>query len=346
MSTITIVQSGRRYNASAYVVRVPAVGAWCAEVSVGSTEDLVAGACTIEHAGGDAWTGTVRRVHTLGARTTLDIRAGADGLDRTTTARHWAGFTDAAEVLRTLATDAGETVATEAVPLGSWRARGRTLRAELEALARWVSASGWRYTTSGALEMLAPAWAAASPPGASLASGAGWRAYACEGLPPLAGATVAGERVGLATYAYTGQGVPSVDVRAERPTASYTDALVGGKLESESDGRATIRLDSGEVLGDVPLWHVPGVRAVVPAGVRVIVADLGGDPRQPVAFAAPFDGAADELRLCDAGGRVLREGDLVMLTVNSGPPVPTPLTFAPTITSAGAPGTGWSKVLA
>lgn len=351
---IAIVRGGRRYAASTYVVRAPAVGAWTAEVTIAADDTVTAGPCEISHGAGDAWAGTIRRIHTTGGRMSLDVRAGADGLEATTLARHWAGYTDALEVLRTLAGDAGETADTSATGLGSWRARGRTLREEVEALARWVGGGGWRYTPAGALTLGAPTWDETPRPGALLGSGAGWRAYACDGLPELAGGTVDGERVGLATYVHTGQGVPSVDLRAERPARTGAQPLVGGTVEALTDGRATVRLDDGTVLGDVPLWHVPGVRAVVPPGVRVIVADLGGDPRQPVAFAAPFDGAADELRLGDAGGRAIREGDWIMMPSGS---AATPTAVRVTLSAPGAvgspapltepgePGVGYSRVL-
>lgn len=369
--TVRVIQSGREYLASRYAVRVPAVGEWTAEVTVASG-DIAAGACEITD-GTTSRVGTIRTAHVDGGTTALDIRAGNDGLDRATVARHWANFTDAAQVLATLAADAGETATTTAIPLGSWRSRGRSLREEVKALARWVASDGWRYRLDGAIELGAPAWADADAPGPLLDAGAGWRSYSCDALPELAGATVDGERVGLATYVDAGPGsVATVDLRAERLADGATQALVGGTLEALTGERATIRLDSGESLSNVPLWFLPGVRAVVPAGVRVIVVDLGGDPRQPIAFAAPFDGAADEVTIeaatrvtIDApavdiaGGHapVLRSGDMVILTDVPPPIGPTPgqfttagitplgfafITLAPPIVAlpAGPPGAG------
>jgi hypothetical protein len=346
--TVRVIQSGREYLASRYAVRVPAVGEWTAEVTVASG-DIATGACEVTD-GTTSRVGTIRAAHVDGGTTTLDIRAGADGLDRATVARHWANFTDTQQVLSTLAGDAAETATTTATSLGSWRSRGRTLREEVRALARWAASDGWRYRPDGAIELGAAAWVSADAPGPLIDAGAGWRSYSCDALPELAGATVDGERVGLATYVDAGPGtVAMVDLRAERLADGATHALVGGALEDLTGERATIRLDSGEVLSNVPLWFLPGVRAVVPAGVRVIVVDLGGDPRQPIAFCAPFDGAADEVELEAAtrvtvaaptvdigdavnlsGGHalILRDGECITLEVdpilNVAPPIPPP----------------------
>lgn len=352
--TVSIFQSGREYLAASYVMRVPAVGAWTAEAVIASG-DIATGPCELTD-GTTSWVGTVRTAHADGGRTTLDIRAGADGLDRSTVATHWANFTDTSQVLSAIAGMAGETAATDVVPLGSWRTRGRTLREEVAALARWAASDGWRYTIDGALTLGPATWAETAAPGPMTSSGNGWRCYSCDSLTPLAGATVDGERVGLATYVDAGPGtIATVDLRAERTIADGTQPLVGGTLESLTGERATIRLDSGEVLGNVPLWFLPGVRAVVPAGVRVIVVDLGGDPRQPIAFCAPFDGGADEVTIeaatkvtiaaptvdiAAAEATVLRDGDVVMLVDFPNPAVP----GAPPFVTAGILPTSWAMV--
>lgn len=367
--TIRVEHSNRSLGPISYAIDVPVYGPWSAIVQVAHVDTLAPGPCTV---GG--WTGTIRRIRRTGGVSTLEIWAGGDGLNKPTTQTHWAGFTDSAEVARTLAAEAGETVDTPVVALGSWRAKGRALRDEIAALARWVSGGAWRYTPAGALTLEPPTWAETAAPGKLLSGGGGWTCYAAESLAELAGATVEGERIGLASFWYRPGGVPSVDLRSERLIVREAPALEGGTLEALAEGRATIRLDSGLVMGDVPLWFLPGVRAVVPAGVRVILVDLGGDPRQPIAFAAPFDGGAEEVRieaaslvsiaaptveLAGAQAFVLRSGDIMSIrnpdgSNLSGPLAPlstAPITLVlhPSVDDPvppGAPGTGHSAVRA
>lgn len=328
----------RGLNVARYAVRASAIGGWSADVEVPSA-DVSPGPCVL---GG--WRGTVRTVNVRGSLSVLDVRGGDDALDTRTTPRHWASAMPAASVLATLAAEAGTTGSADGT-LATWRAMGGTLRQELARLAQWLAAGSWYVDElTGSVVVGQRSAAAVAAPGRLLDAGGVWRAYAVApdaDLAVLAGATVDGVAVARTVHAWTGTGVPVVELyapdAAARPPAG---TIQGGTLQAESGDRATIRLDDGTVLGDVPLWFSAGIRAVVPRGVRVLVADLGGDPRAPIAFCAPFDAVPDaEL------GQALRVGDVIMMPVGSaGVPTPTPIALAPQIQGYGAPGTGGSRV--
>lgn len=336
---MTLEAGGRTYQVSRYTIRAFETGAWSADVEIGA-DDVPTGACTI---GG--WRGTVRTVTRNGAVARLDVHAGDDALDAPTTARHWAAAMPASAVLAALAAEAGTAAEGPAdVTLATWRAMGGTLRAEAARLARWISGGAWFVDEiTGALRVERRDASAADAPGRHVGSGAAWRAYETEpgALSAIAGRTVDGVRVASTIHAWGGSGPPVTELYAPPPVAGMAPGTVqGGTLEAESGDRATVRLDDGTVLGDVPLWFTAGVRAVLPSGCRVLVVDVGGDPRQPVAFASPFDAVpAGDL------GQALRVGDHIMMPTGQ-PPVmtPTPIVLAPYVSGFGAPGSGGSRV--
>jgi hypothetical protein len=334
------IQIGERtYPVARYLVHASRIGGWTADVEI-AANDVAPGPCVL---GG--WRGTVRTVNVNGSLAVLDVRAGDDALDAATTSRHWAATMPASTVIGTLAAEAG-TTAVAAGSLASWRAYGGTLRAELVRLAQWLAAGSWYVDeASGSVVVGQRAGGALDAPGRYTGAGGVWRAYAVApeaDLAVLVGGTVDGVAVERACYAWTGQGTPVAELYAPEATATRSvGAIMGGTVEAETDSRATIVLDDGTRLGDVPLYFMPGVRAVVPAGCRVLVADLGGDPRAPVAFCAPFDSVpAGDL------GQALRVGDVIMFPVSpNAVPTPQPIELAPSVSGYGPPGSGGSRVL-
>lgn len=332
--------AGRVRLLSSYTVRAVEIGGWAAEAAI-VADDIAPGPCVI---GG--WRGTIREVRQAGPVAHLDIRAGDDALDAATTARHWAATLPASTVAAALAQEGG-TTATAPGQLATWRAHGGTLRDETARLARWLSAGAWRVDEiTGGIIIGEREGGAADAPGTLTDAGAVWRAYSLdpstEALPDVVGRTVDGHRIERAVFEWTGKGPPAADLFAPGPASSRAPGTVqGGTVEADTEDRATVRLDDGTVLGDVPLWFIPGVRVAVASGTRVLVIDLGGDPRSPVAFAAPFDSApSSDL------GIALRIGDIVMMPFGSaGTPTPTPLEFAPGVgADYGPPGSGKSRV--
>ena len=336
---MTIEIGGRVYQCSRYTVRAFELGGWSADVEV-AADDVPAGACVL---GG--WRGTVRTVTRNGAVARLDVHAGDDALDAATTARHWAAAMPASSVLAALAAEAGTAASGPAdVTLATWRAMGGTLRAELARLGRWIAGGAWYVDElTGAVRVERRDASAADAPGRHVGSGAAWRAYEVEPgtLAVLTGRSVDGVRVASTVHAWGGSGPPLCELYAPPPVAGMAPGTVqGGTLEAASEDRATIRLDDGTVLGDVPLWFSAGIRATLPSGCRVLVVDMGGDPRAPVAFASPFDAVpSGDL------GTALRVGDVIMMPVGSAAtPTPTPIELGPGQSSFGAPGSGCSRV--
>jgi hypothetical protein len=177
----------------------------------------------------------------------------------------------------------------------------------------------------------------------------------------LASATETKDRAKAAQGAFVRQQVPELDRMK----------LWEARVESQrADGTLDLIADDARV-GDcpgTPIYHgVPGLSVKVAKGARIKV---GFDAASPTGrFAALWTtGAeaievtlqagkitieADEVFLGDASGRLLREGDAVMMPVGQ-PPVPTatPMilsapgaTVVPTpLTEPGAPGVGYSRV--
>lgn len=336
--------SGRVRGLASYVVRSSELGAWCAELTLPAASDLVPGPCVL---GG--WAGTIRSVRQTGGLAYLDVRAGDDALDRPTTARQWAATLPADAVASLLASEAG-TRATAPGQVATWRAFGGTLRDEIARLARWLASGSWYVDeATGVVTVGARSSAALDAPGRLAAEGPHWLAYDLQpdatALPVLVGHAVGSvDRVDRAIYQWTGSGPPTVDLFGPPPSPAIPPGtIVGGTVQDDTEDRASIVLDSGVELADVPLWFLPGVRCSVARGTRVLVCDLGGDPRAPIAFAAPFDSApASDL------GVALRVGDVIMFPIGATPasavPTPLPIQLGPGITQPGPPGAGTSRI--
>lgn len=95
---------------------------------------------------------------------------------------------------------------------------------------------------------------------------------------------------------------------------------------------------------------VPGANAKLALGSRVLVAFVNADPARPVivGFEDPeSDGfVPDRLDLCDAGGRVIRDGEVVAISDSVNPIELGVITLHSTMVTEGAPGVGYSRVKA
>jgi hypothetical protein len=187
----------------------------------------------------------------------------------------------------------------------------------------------------------------ADPPGVSIAAECDSRTYEAEGLAPLAGLTVEGVRVGVVLYSGgTGEQVRASLWPAEPSRLAVRPGVVGARVLSYSAGRVDVELDGGLVLSGVPLWSAVGLVPEAVEGSRVLVLDLGDDPRATVAVAGAADGEASEVGIALEGsallsppavatGRPVRFGDTIMMpsgsaatptpTIVQGPPFPQPV---------------------
>ena len=246
-------------------------------------------------------------------------------------------------ILADLCEAAGE-VAPEssAVSLPSWRTHGRALRLELEALAAVASGRAWRTLPGGALSMAAPTWPVATSPGLTLEAGHGWVRCSAGALSPLAGSAVSGRNVGVCEYTLA-DGRLSALLWSDVEEAGTIGRVREGAVRGQSGSRVDVDMLDGTRIGGVPLWlGVPGIAVVVPTGTRILIVDLGDDPRQTVAMLSPGESIE-----ASGLGTAIRIGDVLHLPVGSaGTPAPVPLVFAPGIgIDVGAPGSGKSAVL-
>lgn len=344
---IEIVQGSRRHKVTALYLRESARGEWRAEVRLlrdAMSAPLAGEAATLTD-GATSWIGTLGPdVLADGGGYQAELLAGGGALAVATVATYYAGSIDAGSVLADLCAAAGEAAPeSDATILPSWRTHGRALRLELEALARIVSGQQWRTLPSGALTFTAPDWTDATAPGVQLDAGHGCARYSAKLLAPLAGRAVAARRIGVAEYTLTEGRLTAVLWSDLGDPAAQIGKVREGKTTGQNGSRVDVDMLDGTRLGGVPLWlGVPGIAVVVPTGTRILVVDIGDDPRQTVAMLSPGESIdASDL------GTALRIGDVLHLPVGSaGTPAPVPLVFAPGVgIDVGAPGSGKSSVM-
>lgn len=341
--TVAITIAGEERFLSHWVLRVPEQGAWRGELRIESNAALVpvkGDSIVVTDSLGNEWRGSVRAVTTFGAYDSIEFMAGAGQLDATTVERFYGHGLDAAEVLRDLCGDVGETADDSPVhPLPQWRTRGQWLIDEIDQLAQYTTQK-WRALPDGRLS-LNPSDNAADAPGDWLDAMRTCRVYECPDLPPLTGTTIDGWRIGDCVY-QAGEGRPTVTVYESiyRPRPIRAGA-VGATVTSVVGARISVDTDSGVGLSDIPLWSVAGFVPTVRIGTRVIIIDLGDDPRSTIAIAGTADSEVDAIELAQGesdpmvpslppfvNGRVIRYGDTII--VPSGPAAtPTPQVLMP-----------------
>jgi hypothetical protein len=169
---------------------------------------------------------------------------------------------------------------------------------------------------------------------------------------PTAGAT---DRAKDATAKFVKSSLPDYD---RHP---HYEARV---LDQESDGKVNLKCDDPRV-GDAPavplFFGVPGMSVELGSDVRVMLAFDGASSTKRIAhgFAQDCEAesitirvgrliiTADEILLGGGHARVLRDGDTLVVPVGAaGTPTPMPITLAPSVTTEGAPPTGFSVVKA
>lgn len=337
-----ITSLGTAYD---WLIREPRQGAWTARLTVDSSAELAVGAQIVI---ADAWAGVIASVTPRGGLAYLAVVGGANALHKQTQAHHYLGGASAASVLADLCGDAGERAGETpaGASLGAWRSRGLPLAAELDRLARAVTAGQWRVAPDGTVA-LGQASAPEQPTVAVTAPG-DYQKFEAPAIPVL---DVAAHD--LAIY-QRGSKIPTVALFPFIPPRPRFDPqVVGGKIESQSGAKVGVVLDDGTRLSDVPLFTVPGFEPSGVIGCRCLVLDLADDPTATVALCG-VDGSVQELKLGGLNGRVLRHGDKISitgLTSSSGPvsatPAGTVIQLDPTVSFApGEPGVGHSRVKA
>lgn len=333
---------GKDYSVYDWQIREPIRREWSARVTVGSDASVSPGARVVLDS---VWSGTVETMTEIGGLKELSIVGGAGGLDADTTPRQYAGTT-----LGTIIADAcaygGETAEQDATGVGAWRARGKSVRQELDRVS-----PDWRVLPSGNIA-LGSAPGAAATPGRFLRARGEARTYAAEGVAPLAGRTLDGITIELALYSRSGKGAPTVTVWPLRMAKQADPSIVGGTIDALDGGRCDVTLDNGETLTDIPLFCSAGYVPDGASGVRCVVLDAADDPRNTIALLGA-DGTIDELALAQGKGRMLRSGDKIfiagLVSAAPGSPVTSPpgavvVSLDPSLQSPGDPGSGYSRV--
>lgn len=338
---ISFTQGERSYRIAGYWLDVPEVGQWFASVRVNAdSAPPTVGMVTLSD-GQVSWVGYAREVRPDGAVMVVDVVGGRGHLLDKTTPTHWAGSVPTSLVLTSLCSEVGETsspVVGNTLP--TWRSKGASLALEVVRLAAWTSGGSWYTAADSTISVSEREWSDAAPPGALLTVEAGAVRYESQGLPQLVGFTVDGRRVGRALYV-SGSASPYVDTwQSIARGGSGSRGVSGAKVDSQDGARVDVTLDDGSSVRDIPIWSSPGVRAVVTPGSRVLVVDLGDDPRGPFAMSGPWDAGAEELtltasaviavdapqvKLSGAFSYVLRSGDIMRVVNLDGSPLPGPL---------------------
>lgn len=332
---------------------VPRVGAWHARLTV-DDQTTLAGAVTLAVAGGPTFRGTVVRGRTYIDRARVRVVAGAGGLGRPATPRHYTD-TKARVVLADLLRDAGETLSGTAaasaldVPLAAWTTARLTVGALIQRLATTIGAT-WRMLPEGTLWIGSEAW-----PDSGLEA----TDYQVENEIPeddfalvsmdapriLPGTLLGGRRVSYVTYDI-GSAIrlpvwfESTAARADRFKDAWTGAIGGDTLDAFYRGRylyliaeQSDDLVDAEPDGDdrlpsvarVPLRSgIPGARISGATGGRVLIGWHGGDPARPYAESFDVDvlGAtvtwdAARLNLGGSGGQRAVLGDVLQGILNT-----------------------------
>jgi hypothetical protein len=322
------------------MLRQPREGLWRARIRIATNELVEGEEVTLSDDAGNEWVGVARAAIATGPTSVAELVGGAGQLDALTTERYYAGGVSIASVLSDLCADVGETPDTAIDGLlAQWRTRGGSLRGELSRLAQFTT-GGYRIVSGGSVS-LSVASGEADLPGRFIGEASGCRTYEASNVPPLAGLDVDGWTVGVALWERTAsQPLRACLWRSEPSRAADPPAVVGGRVTGGSGGRVDVMTDTGVALAGLPLWSVAGVVPEVKTGGRVLVLDIGGDPRATIALAGAVDtkvtridigGESDSsVDLSDLGGRALRYGDTVMMPLGvAGTPTPTVLVGPP-----------------
>jgi hypothetical protein len=328
-----------------WLIREPRTGAWRARLTMDLSPDLAVGASIVL---ADVWAGTVDGVDRRGTLAAVSVVGGANRLAASTRAQFYVGGASARSILADLCGAAGELAGdVPDVSLASWRTRGLPLAAELDRVARSVSAGQWRIGPDGKVA-IGQSTAPDQPTGPNKGTGDYAKFEIASPSPCLDIATH-----DLALY-QRGKGVPSVGLFPLRPIVPRFDPqVVGGRIDSQAGAKVNVTLDDGTALLDLPLFVVPGYEPGMIVGARCLVLDLADDPRNTIALAG-VDGTLQSIKLAGGGGRFIRHGDKISINgllapSGGGPVTATPagtiLQLDPTVLIApGPPGIGHSKV--
>jgi hypothetical protein len=332
------VASANNLPVLAAPLTMPRVGLWSADVVV-DTDDVTKLQGRIDLELGDVhFKGKAYRVAAFQGRTELRMVAGAGGLDAQLPARFYREVPVSVPLGDILAS-CGETLSTTAETatlsrgLDTWtRSRG-TGGTAIQQLSETVGFS-WRALADGTIWVGTETWPELKADGELIDEfpADGRATFALDHALLKPGVTFRSRRVGGVVHRLTGssfrtevlfepdgslwsrlRGAFEAFVRALVAPTLYYGQFPAQVVSQGADGSLDLKPDDQRIpeMSGVPIrWGIPGFKAVVPAGTRVLVGFDGGDPRKR--YAAVWDeGAITSVTFDNGVQAVARQGDLV-----------------------------------
>jgi hypothetical protein len=328
----------------AATLTMPRIGLWSADLVV-DTEDptKLAGAIDLE-LGDVHFKGTVYRSAPFQGRTELRMVGGAGKLNTPLPARFYRE-TPVSVPLGDILAACGETLSTasEAATLtrglDTWTRTGPGAGSSgtggngIQQLATSLGFA-WRSLGDGTIWVGYETWPELKATGEALDEfpAEGRAVYAMDLAILRPGVTFRGRRISGVVHRLTGssfrtevlfepdgslwsrlRGAIDAFVRALLAPTVYYGMFPAQVISQGADGRLDLKPDDTRIpeMSGVPIrWGIPGFKAVVPAGTRVLIGFDGGDPRKR--YAAVWDEGAITSVSFDGGVQaVARQGDLV-----------------------------------
>jgi hypothetical protein len=304
-------------------ITVPRVGVWHADVSLARSGEAttLAGAVALE-LGNTSWRGTVRRAGENRGVITARIVGGADGLAKDVPARAYQGVPVRLPVAELLS-EVGEVLAatSDAGILGAvlqqWSRSAGSAGAAFGALLEIAGAPAWRVLPDGTVWIGTEAWAPSALSDytyLSNAPGTGFVEIIAWDPQVYPGEVFRERRVSAVTHRWNAQqlrtrvwfedesGAGEVDrlkaglaafVRAQFPRIDYYAGYWSRVVSQNGDGTLELIPDDARIPGrsNVPIrYGVPGVKATISPGARVLLEFAAGDPSKP--FATVWESAS------------------------------------------------------
>lgn len=295
---------------------VPRVGVWHADVSIARPGDELALAGPVElSVGSTTWKGTVRRSGENKGTIVTRVVGGADGLSTPIAAKAYQGV-PVRIPLEEILQEAGETLAPSTDPailgtiLYNWSRSAGTAGNALAALLQVAGATTWRILPDGTLWIGTDTWAPTSLDDhvyLSASPGPGFVEVFAGDPRVFPGETFRDRKVSAVSHRFSDRklrtriwfededGAGELDrlkaglaafVRSQFPRLDHFAAYWCRAVSQNADGTLELVPDDARIASrsNVPIrYGVPGVKATVAPGARVLLEFAAGDPSKPFA---------------------------------------------------------------
>lgn len=324
-------------------IKTPRVGAWRAELELdGDDASKASGTVTLE-VGSVTWTGKAVESGAFVGRVKVNLVGGAGGLGKPAKARFYHAI-PARTVLEDLLAEGGERLSptSDAAKLGTilpfWTRPAGTVSEGLENVLEAIGAV-WRVLADGAIWIGVETWPKSSPANVEVESESPQESkivFASDEPTLLPGTTfrdrkvsrvehsITGGKTRTTAWFETGDGSQPTDafrgalaglIRQETKHTDFMAARSGKVVAQNNDGTLELKLDDADMPGmsKIPIaYGVPGIKAKVKKGAKVLVQWADGLPSKP--HAVVIDSAAiEELAIDSTIVKVAGAEDFVAL---------------------------------